>query len=309
MQPIEIKRVLVVGAGTIGSQIALQCARYGFDTVIYDPDPNAEASCRRRQEDLLDEWQRLGRIDSQTRLQAEYRVSFAVDQASAASGADILIESVPEVHRTKSDVFRQFDALCPAHCLFVTTASYFTPGMFARFVSRRGQFAAFHFHEPVWLANVVDIMPHAGTSPETIVALHAFAQHIDQTPILCRREAPGYVFNVMLQSLLTSAMHLAADGIVDFKDVDRAWMGVTKMPIGPFGILDRIGLDTVQAIVRFWSMAAAGATHKKSGQLLDPLVAEGRLGIKAGRGFYDYPNPEFERPDFLRGVPPEIPRQ
>jgi 3-hydroxybutyryl-CoA dehydrogenase len=155
----------------------------------------------------------------------------------------------------------------------------------------------------VWHANVVDIMPHAGTDPAAVEQLVAFARRIDQVPIVCRQERHGYVFNAMLQSFLQTALTLHTSGVASFQDVDRAWMGVMKTPIGPFGILDRIGLDTVHDIASFWVLASRDAQQRKILELLGEMTAVGRLGVKTGWGFYRYPHPEFERAGFLQGQP------
>ncbi len=148
-------------------------------------------------------------------------------------------------------------------------------------------------------------MPHPGTAAETVNLLHAFARRIDQIPIFVKREHPSYVFNTMLDAVLSSAIELAAEDVASVEEIDRAWMGTTKMPIGPFGILDLVGIDLAYEIttqktkwVSFFPKA------KRVINLLKEKVDQGHLGLKSGSGFYQYPDPAFEQPEFLTGPVP-----
>jgi 3-hydroxybutyryl-CoA dehydrogenase len=199
----------------------------------------------------------------------------------------------------KSNVFAQFNQLCPTRTVFTTNTSSFVPSMFAEASGRPGQFAALHFHHEVWVSNVVDIMPHPGTAQETVDLLRAFAGRIGQIPIVSQKENHGYVFNAMLNALNDAALTLAANGVAKVEDVDRAWMGVMKMPIGPFGILDGVGLDTAWDITQHWATVLGDPQLQKNADFLKQYIDQGYLGAKSGRGFYTYPNPAYQRPGFL----------
>jgi 3-hydroxybutyryl-CoA dehydrogenase len=145
-------------------------------------------------------------------------------------------------------------------------------------------------------------MPHPGTAPETVQLLQAFAKKIGQVPLVLKRESPAYVYNAIGSAISSAAMKLVNDGVASVEDVDRAWMVVTKAPMGLFGILDVVGLDTV------WHIMASKA--KLSGDPQDQAAADvwkaayldkGWLGAKSGRGFYTYPDPTYSRPGFLAG--------
>jgi 3-hydroxybutyryl-CoA dehydrogenase len=175
--------------------------------------------------------------------------------------------------------------------------------MFAAATGRPDRVAALHFHPPVWSSNVVDVMPHPGTSPETTELLLAFARSIGQIPIELRKESSGYVFNAMYSALNEAAITLVANGIASVEDVDRAWMGITKMPIGPFGMLDGVGLDTVWDITDFWAGRTGDAQRRRNADFIKPYVDRGCLGVKSGEGFYRYPNPAWSAPDFVQAEP------
>jgi 3-hydroxybutyryl-CoA dehydrogenase len=175
------------------------------------------------------------------------------------------------------------------------------PSMFAGVTGRPAQFAALHFHQVVWESNVVDIMPHPGTDPETVVLLKAFAQRIGQIPIVLQKEHYGYVFNSMLSALNRAAISLAANQVASIEDIDRAWMGVMKTPIGPMGILDLIGLKTAWDITDYWAGTLDDPELQKNAAFLKQYVDQGHLGVKTGRGFYSYPDPVYQQPGFFEG--------
>jgi 3-hydroxybutyryl-CoA dehydrogenase len=228
----------------------------------------------------------LGRIHSTTDPQA-------------AAQADLVSESIPEDPILKGKIFAQFNALCPPNTIFTTNTSTLLPSMYAGATGRPDRFAALHFHGYVWISNVVDIMPHPGTSEETLDLLEAFARRIGQIPIRLAKEANGYVFNAMFSALLRAAISLAARQVTSFENVDRAWMGVMKTPVGPFGMLDQVGLETAYDIAQYWATAFNDAEMQANVKFLKTYVDQGWLGVKTGRGFYTYPNPEYQKPDFV----------
>jgi 3-hydroxybutyryl-CoA dehydrogenase len=297
----EVRRVLIVGAGTMGQQIGLQCATHGCEVVLYDIDSDVVDDALRRIRGYVDHLMSTGRLTEAEAHAALNRATGTGDPEVAALEVDFLSESVPEDPELKGRVFAQFHKLCPPRAIFTTNTSSLVPSMFAEAVGRPAQFAAFHFHQPVWDSNVVDIMPHPGTSGETVALLRAFAGRIGQIPIELKRENHGYVFNTMLNALNRAALTLAATGVASVEDIDRAWMGVMKMPIGPFGILDGVGLDTAWHITHYWAEALDDEDLRVNAEFLKGYLGQGWLGVKSGRGFYEYPEPAYENPGFLTG--------
>lgn len=306
MDIADVRRVLVVGSGTMGLQIGLQCATHGYDVAMYDLEPAALDAGARRLRAYAEELVATGRIGSATRDQALGRVTWTSDPAAAAAEADILSESVPEDPALKGRVLGQFDALCPSRTIFTTNTSTLLPSTFAAASGRLDRFAALHFHTPVWQSNVVDVMPLPGTAPETTDLLWAFARKIGQIPIHVRKESPGYVFNAMYNAVNREAITLAANGVASVEDVDRAWMAIFKMPIGPFGMLDGVGLDTVWHITDYWAGVSGDAQLRRSATFLKGYLDRGCLGIKSGEGFYRYPGPAYARPDFVTSGKQEV---
>ncbi|MFW6053381.1 MAG: 3-hydroxyacyl-CoA dehydrogenase [Persicimonas sp.] len=298
----DIERVLVVGAGTMGQQIALQCAIHGYDVHLYDV---AEASLEAANQQILQYIAQLRfgeRLSREEAAASRERIATFSDAAEAAAGVDLISESIPEEPELKGEVFGQFDTLCAPHTLFTTNTSTLAPSDFAEATGRPAHFAALHFHPPVWYANVVDVMPHPGTASETMRRLEAFARSIGQIPLVLEKESPGYVFNAMLQPILDTALRLAADEVAPLEDIDRAWMGITKMPVGPFGMMDRIGIDLVHHITeRNLGPMAKFPQGRKTLDFLQAYVDRGELGVKTGRGFYDYPRAAYQQTGFVDG--------
>lgn len=288
MDADDIRTVLVVGAGTMGQQIALQCAAHGFVVTLLDTEQAALDRARARLDALA------GHVASHpafahTDVVADVaRISATTDPAEAAHEADLVSESVPEDPALKGRVFAELDRLCPARTIFATNTSSLVPSLFADATGRPDRLAALHFHQPVWSATIVDVMPHPGTSPETVETLVGFAGRIGQVPIRLLRESPGYVFNAMYNALNREAITLAANGVATVEDIDRAWTTVTKMPNGPFGMLDHVGIDTAWHITDYWARTLGDAQLTRNAAFLKGYLDQGRAGVKSGRGFYDY---------------------
>lgn len=299
MNANTIRHILVVGAGTMGTQIAWQCATHGLSVTLTDSDPGALERASAVLTQFAQGAVAAGQLTDGAARDASARLHVTGDPDYRQ--IDLVSESVYEDPALKGRVFGALHAVCPEHTIFTTNTSTLLPSMFAAQTGRPERFAALHFHLPVWSANVADVMGHPGTDPAVIETLAAFARRIGQIPIVLRQEHPGYVFNDMFNALNTAAINLVAAGVVSVEEVDRAWMGIMKMPIGPGGWLDAIGLDTVWRITDYWAQFVPDPRLQQNAAFLKTFVDAGRLGTKSGGGFYDYPNPAFARPDFLSG--------
>jgi 3-hydroxybutyryl-CoA dehydrogenase len=300
MEIEDIRRVLIVGAGAMGCQIGLQCAVHGYDVILYDIAPDKLQAATTQIKSYADGFASSGLLTQEQTNATLNRITMAEDPKEAADDVDLLSESVPENPELKGKVFAQFNELCPPHTVFTTNSSYLIPSMFAQDTGRPTQFAALHFHPYVWDTKLVDIMPHPGTSKETVELLKAFAKRIGQMAIVLEKENYGYVFNAMLNSLNREALTLVVNGVASFEDVDRSWMLATKMTIGPFGGADLIGLDLCWQIADYWGKRLFDTQLQSIAAFLKKeYVDKSWLGMKSGKGFYTYPNPVYEQPAFL----------
>jgi 3-hydroxybutyryl-CoA dehydrogenase len=264
---------------------------YGYNVTLYDISQSALRAASEQVKAYaahLVAWRRLTQQEADAALA---RITTTNNAKQAAAQADLLSESVPEDPKLKGKVLAEFNRLCPSHTIFTTNTSELMPSVFAKETGRPEQFAAFHFHQHVWEANVADIMPHPGTSQATMELLRAFAESIGQVPIVLKKEHPAYVFNNMLNALSGAALDLAINDIASVEDIDRAWTGVMKTLVGPFGILDFVGLDLAWQINEMFAKVGGDPQHRARADFLKQYVDKGWLGVKSGRGFYTYTNP------------------
>lgn len=283
----DLRRVLIVGAGRTGGLFVTRCLQAGLEVVVHDIDPQA--------------LQRSGQVPSDEGTPAlgpaaQAQLTVETDPVRAAAGVDLLIECVPERLALKRSIFAQFAALCPSTALFVTNTSVLLPSHLAAATQRPERFAAFHLLNETGL---VEIMGHAGTAPATLDTLARFARRLGCLPILCRKELPGYLFNTLTMPWFFAALKLAAQGAASVSDIDRLWMRAMHTPRGPFGELDRIGLDTVCEITRYFAQRSTDPDLAAVVAFLEGYVQQGRKGAKVARGFYDYPQPAYEQPGFV----------
>lgn len=298
----DIKKVLIVGGGTMGQQIGFQCAAFGYAVTIYDIAVEALETAQRRLREYAEQMIAAGLMDRQTAETALKNIIVTADAQTAAADADLLSESVPDDPALKGKVLAQFNQLCPAKTIFTTNTSMLIPSLFAEVTGRPAQFLSLHFHLPVWVSNVADVMPHPGTSSEVTALVRDFARSIHQIPMVLHKENYGYVFNAMYSNLNSAAIALAANGVTSVENIDRAWMAIMKMPVGPMGMLDGVGLDTVWHITEYWANVTKDPqTRKNADYLKREYLDKGWLGVKSGRGFYSYPQPAYQNPHFLEG--------
>jgi 3-hydroxybutyryl-CoA dehydrogenase len=295
----DVRRVAIVGAGTMGQQIGFQCAGHGYDVVVYDNDPAALEAAGTRLEAFADGLETGGVITAELRAQARARITLTSDLASAAQDADLLSEAIPEDPDLKGRVLAKFNRACPPGTIFMTNTSTLLPSQFARASGRPDRLLALLFHLPVWTNNLADVMPHPGTAPEVTELVVEFARRIGQVPIELHREHNGYVFNSMYGALNTAAIALAEQEVATIEDIDRAWMHIMKAHVGPLGALDAVGLDTAWTITDYWARQLGDPQLKANAAFLKGYVDRGDLGVKSGRGFYSYPDPAFAQPGFI----------
>lgn len=296
----DIKKIAIVGAGNMGQQIGVQCAINSFEVVLYDVNQEILDKAVQRTGKLLKYFVTANKITEKEAKAAMGRIKGTTNKEEAALDADLISESVPEDPIIKEKVLSEFNSLCPERTIFTTNTSTLVPSSFAEGTGRPDKLVALHFHD-VRTTNMVDIMPHLGTSEETFKMVCEFASRIGQIPIVLKKENPGYVFNFMLTALFDSAQTLAANGVTSVEEIDRSWMGVIGMQIGPFGLMDSIGIDTVYKVTEYWANKENDEQKKKNADFLKRYVDKGHLGQKSRHGFYSYPNPLYQDLDFIKG--------
>ena len=290
----DIKNILIIGCGTLGLRIGLRCAMDGFNVKMYDISENSLQTARSVQNKLLRSFVKKGVITEGDADAIQNRITTTTDKAEAVKTIDLVSESVTEDLELKKKLYQDFAPLWEEKTLLTTNTSYLLPSYFAEETGRPHLFCAFHFHD-VFTMNVVDIMPHPNTEGWFIDLLNDFGKAIHQIPVLIQKENPGYLFNQILMAVLGAAGDLRTRDIASIQDIDRSWMGNFKTAMGPFGMLDTIGLETAWHIVK----TRKDSRSVRFAALLKTYLDEGKLGLKTGEGFYKYPNPEYAQADFL----------
>ena len=297
---MKIERVLIVGAGTMGQQIGFQCAMHEFATVIHDVSDSALERCRADHRRFATTFTRERGASASAVEAALARLAYTSDLAAACQHVDLVSESVPEVPMIKTETYARLNELCPPRTIFTTNSSTLLPSQLAEATGRPARFLALHFANPVWEANIGEVMAHPGTDPEVFEQVVDFAKAIGMVPIRLEREQSGYVINSLLVPLLAAAQSLVSNGVTSPENVDRTWMIATKMAAGPFGIMDRIGLETIYNVTSHWAEVKRDEQLRRNAAYVKTrFLDRGKLGVKTGEGFYTYPEPAFRKPGFL----------
>ena len=221
--------------------------------------------------------------------------------ALAVKDADLVSESVPESVEIKTSFYTELGKVAPEKTILTSNSSTTIPSQYADITGRPEKFLALHFANGIWDANVGEVMGHAGTHKAIFDEVVAFAEAIGMVPIPIYKEQHGYVLNSILVPWLTASQSLFFNDIADYESIDKTWMISTGAKIGPFGIIDMIGMQTV------YNIALMNGTKnndqimlKRAARIKAEWIDKGKLGRSTGEGFYKYPNPAFANPDFLK---------
>lgn len=294
---MAFQNVTIAGTGVLGSQIAYQTALNGFNVTAYDRNPD---TAKKRVTGLKASYQNdLGLSDAEFNAGLN-RINFTADLAEAVKDADYVIEALPENLDIKEEFYKQLSKLAPAKTIFASNSSTMVPSQLVKFVDRPTKYLHMHFANKIWKCNVAEIMGTEQTDPAVFQEVVDFAHAIKMVPIPLHKEQPGYVLNSLLIPFVISAMALWVKGVADPQTVDKDWMISTGSPVGPFMMLDDVGLRTVWNIVTNLYESRQQEVFKVIADRLKEMIDAGHEGLESGQGFYHYPNPEFADPDFLK---------
>ncbi len=280
-------KVAVIGAGNQGPKIAYRCAVSGIETTLCDKFSKALEGGKKHLMEYLDQ-----ELSVDEAAVARRRLRFTLSLAEAVEDVDLVIEAVPENVGLKQQLWTEIDALASLKTLICTNSSCLPCSRLADATSRPEKAFNVNFSDPVH-DDLVEVMRGVTTSDETLIAGINFVRSLKMVPVVTYKEIMGFSFNRIWRAIKREALHLVDDGFSNYEDVDRAWMLEFGTPYGPFGLIDIIGLDVVRDIEEHYYQDSRDERDLPP-KLLHDMIAEGRLGVKSGRGFYEYPNPAYK---------------
>ena len=282
---MQIERVGVIGAGTMGSGIAQACATSGIDVVMVDVAQPAVDRGLGTIDASLERLQKKDKITAEARAAALSRVRGTAELADLRP-ADLIVEAATENVDAKLRILRDVDALAAPDAIVASNTSSISITALAAVVRRPERFLGMHFFNPVPMMALVELIRGLQTSDETVAIVHAFAERIGKTPIVVKN-SPGFVVNRILCPMINEAIFGLQEGLASAEDIDNGMRLGCNHPIGPLALADMIGLDVMLAVMNVF-YADFNDPKYRPAPLLKEMVAAGYLGRKTKRGFYRY---------------------
>jgi 3-hydroxybutyryl-CoA dehydrogenase len=282
---MSIKRVGIVGSGIMGSGIAETAAKAGHVVVLRSrKQETADAMVASLEKSLAKQVDR-GRLSEEDRDTTLARVS-ATSDLNDLRECDLVIESIVEDLAVKKHLFNELDRICAEHAILATNTSTLPVVELAMETGRPDRVCGVHFFNPAPVMTLVEIVRPLTASDETIASCRAFAEACGKNPVIVKDQA-GFIVNALLFPYLNNAVRLLESGVATREDIDEAMKGGCGFPMGPFALLDLVGLDTSLAILDALYEEFRDPNYAAV-PLLRRMVSAEMLGRKSGQGFYDY---------------------
>ncbi|EAT45914.1 AAEL002842-PA [Aedes aegypti] len=287
-----IQKVVIVGAGTMGSGIAMVAAATGHYATLVDVSQEVLDKSRSGIEKNAARIARKlfkGDPDSASGFVAEAlgRISYSTDLEQCVASTDLVIEAIVENMQIKQDLFRRLDNIAPEHVIFASNTSSLSIVEMGSVTKREDRFAGFHFFNPVPVMKLIEVIKTDKTSEDTHTRLMAFGRALGKTCITCK-DTPGFIVNRLLFTLTSEALKMLEREDAEVRDIDTAMKLGLGHPIGPFELMDMVGLDVTLNIMKEREARYPNDPAAKPSPTLVKMVAENKLGVKSGQGFYSY---------------------
>ena len=285
---MEVKNIFVVGAGLMGSGIAQTAIVSGFKVTLNDQRVEALDRAHDGIAKNLNREVEKGRMSQEDCDAAIARLSTSASM-QPAKDADLVIEAIAEDPKQKDAFYAELAKYLPESTILVTNSSTLLPSQIAASTGRPEKFLALHFANRIWRNNTAEVMGHPGTDQAAYDEVVRFAADLGMVPLQLHKEQPGYILNSMLVPFLNAAEALYATGVADPETIDKTWMLGTGAPLGPFRILDIVGLTTAYNIVVLDPRTKdPDSVPAKIAAALKERIDAGKTGVDAGEGFYRY---------------------
>lgn len=284
---MKIKHVTVVGAGQMGRQIALNAALHGYPVVVQDSAEAAVEAARDWADSYLDGRVEKGKLAQPAAGQAKQNLRFTTDLQAACAEADLVIEAIVEKEDIKRELFAELDRHCKPEAILASNSSFIPSSKVADATKRPDRVANLHYFNPAMVMELVEVVQGEHTGEEAVRALMEFAAAVGKQPIWLRKEIDGFAANRIIRAINKEAWFLVKNGYVTPQEVDTAVEKGLNHPMGPFRLMDMIGLD-----VAYFSAQRAYEQSGREEDAPSPLLVEkyekGELGRKSGKGWYSY---------------------
>lgn len=280
-----MKNIFVIGAGTMGLDIAQVFAGAGMKVTVNDISDEILERSRQRMIKGLDKRVERGKMEREAADALVNAITFTTDQSTAAE-ADLVLEAIIENVQIKRDLFKKLDAICPESTIFATNTSSISITEIGSATSRADRFIGMHFFNPATVMKLVEIIRGMNTSQETFDRIKELSIAIGKEPVEVA-EAPGFVVNRILIPMINEAIELVQQGVASPEDIDQAMKLGANHPMGPLALGDLVGLDVCLAIMDTLYNETHDGKYRAS-TLLRKMVRAGRLGRKTGKGFFEY---------------------
>ena len=282
---MDVTTVAVLGAGTMGHGIAHAAMAAGYRTVLYDVSPAQLDRGQAAIDAVIQKGIELGKVAADDAAAMRGRLRLATVVAEAVREADIVIEAAPENIDLKLSLFRAVEAAAPAHAVLASNTSALSITEMSAVLANPGRMGGMHFFNPVHRMKLVEVVKALDTTAETIAVMEAVAAKMGKETVLVK-ESPGFITTRINALIGNEAFYMLQDGVASARDIDKGLKLGLNHPMGPFELVDLVGLDTRLSILQY--------LHKMLGEkfrpcpLLEQHVRDGRLGRKVGKGVYDY---------------------
>ena len=294
-----LQKIAVIGTGILGTQIAMMAANAGYKVKVYDPVSGAfDATYKKIHADLQakgvtpfipwEKWEKCKKA-----------VKHETDLAKVVKEAELIIEAIPENLELKKNVWKDLGKMAQAGAILATNSSSMPVSKLEKSCGRPKDCLNIHFYFPLQGVNMVDIMGGSKTDPAVFNKGVDWISSLGCIPLRVNKEILGFCFNRVWRAIKREVLYMWGNGFVDFRDSDRAWRVFTGMKEGPFALMDKVGLDVIYDIEMVYYNDSKDPKDKPPDALME-MIKRGEFGVKSGKGFYTYPNPEFLRTDFMK---------
>lgn len=284
---MEIKRIGVLGAGTMGNGIAQIASQIGCEVVMRDVEDAFVERGLRNIDKFLSKGVEKGKLEAKTKDAIMSRIKGTTDMA-LLKDVDFVIEAVLEDLDLKKTVFRQLDEMCRPEVILASNTSSMSLTEIASATKRPDRVCGMHFFNPVPLMKLVEVIRGYGTSDETVAVTTDLAKKMGKITVEVKKDSPGFIVNRIMIPHLLEAIKIVEEGIASIPDVDVAVKNGLNYPMGPFELMDLTGIDIAYFVTEYFYKELNKESKWVSPNLLKTMIRAGRLGRKTGGGWYDY---------------------